>query len=205
MFSPDTLTALSKVLSKVLRHEPELIGLKLDAAGFADMQELIKRLNSAAARPGAAKRLNRLPVVTEELVRAVVSTNDKQRFGFSPDGRRIRASQGHSIDVTLGYDQAVPPSVLYHGTAVSTLEAIWKEGLKPMSRHAVHLTEDTAAAMRTGGRHGNPRVLTVAAAAMHQDGFAFTRSDNGVWLVDQVPPRYLSLGTANASDGKFSR
>jgi putative RNA 2'-phosphotransferase len=124
---------------------------------------------------------------------AVVAANEKQRFALSADGERIRAVQGHSVDVNLGHPTLEPPSVLFHGTAVTSWPAISTEGLKRGTRHAVHLSVDVATAKRVGARHGRPAVLEVAAAQMHEDGFQFSRSDNGVWLVSEVPPWYLKL------------
>lgn len=189
------LMAVSKLLARVLRHEPELIRLKLDAKGYADVEELIAKLNAAGRKPGAAKRLRTLPLVSLELLREVVANNDKQRYSLSDDGKRIRAAQGHSVNVCLDYEAIEPPPVLYHGTALSKLESIWRDGLTSQTRHAVHLTAAVQTAFRTGQRHGKPVVLTVAAQQMHGDGFRFTCSDNSVWLVSEVPVRYLAQYT----------
>ncbi|MGF6923140.1 RNA:NAD 2'-phosphotransferase (TPT1/KptA family) [Paraburkholderia sp. UCT70] len=123
---------------------------------------------------------------------ALVATNDKQRFALSPDGLRIRAAQGHSIGVDLGYAAKEPPAVLYHGTAWSNWTNIAVEGLTAQTRHAVHLSTDADTATRVGARHGPPLVLVVDAAQMHADGHEFTRSDNGVWLTALVPAAYLA-------------
>ncbi|PRX92392.1 RNA 2'-phosphotransferase [Allonocardiopsis opalescens] len=170
---------VSKFLSRHLRHSPGRIGLRPDEAGWVAVEELL----AACARAG-------LPITRAELDQ-VVAANDKRRFAFSDDGTRIRASQGHSIPVRLGLPPAVPPPVLYHGTARSALPAIEREGLRPMRRHDVHLSADPATALRVGARHGAPVVLRVDAAAMHADGREFRVSDNGVWLTAAVPPRYL--------------
>lgn len=170
---------VSKFLSLVLRHRPEKIGLTLDDAGWAAIDELIQR--SAAA----GHRLNR------RLIEEVVATNDKKRFAISPDGRFIRASQGHSVRVDLGLQPVSPPPVLFHGTATRFLDAILRQGLRPGSRQHVHLSADVVTARRVGQRHGSPVILTVDAAAMHADGHRFYRSENGVWLTDTVPARYL--------------
>jgi putative RNA 2'-phosphotransferase len=147
---------------------------------------------TVARNVGASKRLRTLPTITKELILAVVATNDKQRFSLSPDGKRIRAAQGHSVDVDLGYAEMVPPAVLYHGTAWSNWESIADEGLTPRTRHAVHLSTDVDTATRVGARHGRPLVLIVDAARMRADGYAFSRSDNGVWLTELVPAAYLA-------------
>ncbi|MGY1803051.1 RNA 2'-phosphotransferase [Blastococcus sp. SYSU D00922] len=167
---------VSKRLSYVLRHHPESVGLTLDDAGWADVDELLTTLR-----------------LTREELEHVVAANDKQRFAFDATGRRIRASQGHSVAVDLGYAPATPPDELFHGTVDRFLPAILAEGLRPGRRHAVHLSPDAATARAVGGRRGRPVVLRVDAAALSADGHVLTRSANGVWLVDRVPPRYLAV------------
>jgi putative RNA 2'-phosphotransferase len=172
---------ISKRLSFVLRHRPDSIGLRLDDAGWVDVDELLGALADGGLR------------LTRAELDAVVAGNDKQRFAFDASGTRIRASQGHSVPVALGYRPATPPDVLFHGTVERFLTAILAEGLRPGSRHAVHLSPDVVTARTVGGRRGRPVILRVDAAAMVADGTAFTRSANGVWLTDAVPPRYVTV------------
>ncbi|PZG14759.1 RNA 2'-phosphotransferase [Nonomuraea aridisoli] len=171
------MTRISKYLARHLRHDPQRIGLVLDPAGWVEADALLR----AAAEHG-------FPISAEEL-REVVAANDKRRYTLE-DGR-IRANQGHSVPVDLGLPVTEPPEVLYHGTVGRFVAAIRDEGLRPMSRHHVHLSPDRETATRVGARRGAPVVLVVAAGAMHRDGHAFRRSANGVWLADHVPPRYL--------------
>jgi putative RNA 2'-phosphotransferase len=181
MKEDDSLKSMSKFLSFVLRHEPHAIGLVLDEAGWADVDELVARSRAAG------RALDR------RLLQQVVDANDKQRFAFSADGRRIRASQGHSIHVELGLVPVPPPPVLYHGTASRFLSAILREGLAKRARHHVHLTEDRTVALSVGERYGKAVLLEVDAARMGADGHVFFRSDNRVWLVDTVPAAYLKV------------
>ncbi|WP_371670342.1 RNA 2'-phosphotransferase [Streptomyces sp. NBC_00289] len=168
---------VSKYLSKHLRHQPERIGLTLDEGGWVEIDVLIA---SAAAHGFTFTR--------HELDHVVVA-NDKRRFAV--EGTRIRASQGHSVEVDLGLPTATPPSYLYHGTVDRFLDAIRAEGLRPMNRHDVHLSPDRETATRVGARRGRPVVLSVDTAAMHHDGHVFQVSANGVWLTKAVPPQYL--------------
>ncbi|KUH38706.1 MULTISPECIES: RNA 2'-phosphotransferase [Streptomyces] len=168
---------VSKYLSRHLRHEPERIGLVLDAHGWVPVDDLLHAL----ARHG-------VPLSRAELEH-VVASSDKQRFAL--DGDRIRANQGHSVEVDLALPPAEPPAYLYHGTVAASLDAIRADGLRPMGRHHVHLSPDRETARRVGARRGRPVVLAVDAAAMHRDGHVFRVSANGVWLTDAVPPRYL--------------
>jgi putative RNA 2'-phosphotransferase len=171
----------SKLLSRVLRHDPAAIGITLDEAGWVRVDTLL----AAIARRGT--RLSR-----SELDH-VVETNDKRRFAYSEDGLSIRASQGHSVAVDLGLAATEPPPVLYHGTTGRHMDAILREGLRPMTRQDVHLSADTATAVRVGSRHGRPVVLTVDAAAMAAAGHVFRVSANGVWLTGNVAPEYLAV------------
>jgi len=173
------LSRISKFLSLVLRHQPEVIGLSLDEHGWVNVDELLR----AASQHGRALSL--------ETLRAVVDTNDKKRFAFSDDGTRIRASQGHSLDVDLALEPREPPEVLFHGTATRFLDAILAEGLSARSRRYVHLSSDAETATRVGARHGKPVVLRVAAGRMHRAGATFYLSANGVWLTEAVPASYV--------------
>jgi len=173
------LVKTSKFLSLVLRHDPGRLGLTLDQAGWVDVAVLLGAL-AARGRPLTRAQLDR-----------VVAENDKQRFAYDADGARIRASQGHTVQVDLGYQDAEPPALLFHGTHPAALAAIWREGLRPMQRHAVHLSADADTATRVGARRGRPVVLTVDAARMSADGHRFRVSANGVWLTDAVAPQYL--------------
>jgi len=169
----------SKNLSRILRHDPGSVGLTLDEAGWVGVAELLAAL-AAHGRPLTRAELDH-----------VVATNNKRRFAFSEDGRSIRASQGHTVEVDLGLAPTPPPPMLYHGTTARYLDAIFHEGLRPMARQDVHLSADTETAVRVGSRHGRPVVLTVDAAAMAAEGHEFRLSANGVWLTAAVPPRYL--------------
>lgn len=178
---PNRDRKLSKLLSYVLRHRPESIGLTLDAQGWVGVDELL----SAAARDG-----NR--IAHEDLMR-IVETSDKQRFALSEDGMRIRANQGHSVTVELGYDPVTPPETLFHGTAPQFIAAIRRDGLKPMRRHHVHLSPDRETAAEVGARRGKPVILEIAAGEMARAGILFYQSANGVWLTDSVPAAYLTF------------
>ncbi|WP_436773686.1 RNA 2'-phosphotransferase [Yinghuangia sp. YIM S09857] len=173
------MVKVSKYLSRALRHQPERIGITLDAAGWAEIDDLL----AACRRQGFA--------VSREELDLVVENNDKKRFAVSEDGTRIRANQGHTVAVELGLAAAEPPAELFHGTVGRVVDTIMAEGLRPMDRHDVHLSPDVETARRVGARRGRPVVLVVDAGRMHADGHVFRVSANGVWLVPTVPPGYL--------------
>lgn len=168
---------VSKSLSFILRHDPQSIGLTLDPAGWARVTDLLK-----------------LTGIKRGALEEVVFNNDKQRFAFSPDGKMIRANQGHSVaGVNLKLQPQTPPEKLYHGTVGRSLDSIYVNGLQKMARHHVHLSATEGTAQNVGSRRGHPIVLSVDALAMTQDGFVFYLSANGVWLTDHVPKRYLFI------------
>jgi putative RNA 2'-phosphotransferase len=185
----------SKLISLILRHEPAKFGVVLDRAGWTPVESLL----AALADHGH-------PITRTDLDKIVV-TSDKQRFALSPDGARIRANQGHSIDVELELAPAEPPAILYHGTVDRFVASIRAQGLVKGARHHVHMSGDVETATAVGGRRGKPVVLAIDAATMLADGHAFFRSQNGVWLVDHVPPQYLgvhaeSRGATTAATGR---
>jgi putative RNA 2'-phosphotransferase len=178
---------ISKYLSLVLRHDPSAADITLDPEGWVAVDELL----AGAARRGFT--------FTRTELDEVVRTSDKQRFAFSPDTRRIRASQGHSVDVDLGLSPETPPAVLYHGTIEAFMPSIQAAGLEKRARQHVHMSADVATARRVGSRRGQPVILEIAAADMHAAGFHFYRSANGVWLTDEVPPHYISRVETSSS------
>ena len=171
----------SNFLSLILRHEPERAGLKLGEAGWVGVDELLQAVNSHGV------------TLTLDQLKHIVATSDKKRFAFSDDGQRIRASQGHSIEVDLQYPPQTPPEILYHGTATRFLDGIRQHGLQKMERHDVHLSAETKVTVQVGRRHGRPALLTIRAGDMHRAGFVFRCSANGVWLVDHVPPQFIQF------------
>jgi len=178
----DERKRISKNLSYVLRHRPDSIGIELKEGGWVAVETLLR----------AWKKQGPLSL---EALQEVVATNDKQRFEFSEDGERIRARQGHSTEVELGYQPATPPDVLCHGTARHNLDSIFQTGLNKGRRHHVHLSTNQQTMVQVAMRHGQPVVLAVAAARMLADGHEFFVTGNNVWLTEHVPPQYLSLAT----------
>jgi len=177
---------VSKFLSLVLRHKPEHIRLTLDREGWADIDELIARAGTHG-----------MPLTRETVLR-VVETSDKQRFALDQAGQRIRANQGHSIDVDLGLEPREPPPILFHGTATTAIASIRGKGLHAATRQHVHLSPDEATAIKVRRRHGPPVVLRIDAARMRTAGHEFFCSTNGVWLTDSVPTEFIEFPNEKA-------
>lgn len=172
-----TIIKYSKKLSKILRHHPEIVGLMLDKNGWASVEELIHKFGT--------------PPLSIDILETVVAMNDKKRFAFNDDKTCIRANQGHSVTIDLALEAIEPPALLFHGTATKNLQSIKSQGLLKGSRHHVHLSIDESTAKKVGSRYGVPVILKVKAKEMHEAGFTFFMSENGVWLTDHVPVRFL--------------
>lgn len=168
-----------RFLSLILRHKPEEGHIELDKNGWTDVKILISNLDSLGYE------------INMDILVNIVETNNKKRFEFNNNKTKIRAAQGHSVNVDLELKPQTPPDILYHGTVGKALSGIFKDGLKKVSRHAVHLSHETETATNVGSRRGQAIILTIDSKKMHEDGIKFYKSSNGVWLVDEVPSKYI--------------
>lgn len=173
------LVETSKFLSRILRHQPESIGLTLDEQGWAKVEDLLH----CASQQGLD--------LSRSLLEEVVHSSDKQRFAFSLDGQWIRANQGHSIAIDLNLPPLEPPETLYHGTAVQFLDSIRSQGVQSGKRQYVHLSPLESTALQVGQRHGKAIVLSIRAQEMYTQGYRFFCAENGVWLTAAVPPQFI--------------
>lgn len=175
------LDKLSKFISLVLRHKPDAAGITLDEHGWANVDELLAGVNHSGR------------IIDMGILEEIVKTDSKQRYSFNQDKTLIRANQGHSVLVDVELKEQEPPEFLYHGTAARFLKSIEAEGLKPMSRLYVHLSNDVGTALTVGKRHGEVVLLKVCSGDMYRDGEKFYLSENGVWLTKKVDPRYFVI------------
>lgn len=171
--------SLGKVISYILRHHPEKFDVKLDQNGWANVEQLLQKMNAYDYS------------INFETLERIVTENNKQRYTFNDDKTKIRANQGHSILVDVELKERVPQDVLYHGTAEKNLVSIMRNGLIKKNRLYVHLSKDYETAIQVGKRHGKPVVLEIDTKKMVKDGYKFYLSENGVWLTDKVPASYL--------------
>jgi putative RNA 2'-phosphotransferase len=179
MISENENKRISKLLSLVLRHSPDTIGITLDENGWTETTILIDKITDSGVS------------INMDVLKYVVDSNAKKRFAFNETFNLIRANQGHSVDIELGYSPKQPPAILYHGTGAGSVSEIEKTGLLKMSRHHVHLSADVETAMKVGQRHGRPVVFEILAGEMFLNKFEFYMADNGVWLTDHVPVNFI--------------
>lgn len=178
---------LSKFLSLILRHKPEVIGIKLDENGWCDVQELLVKMSNKGKN------------ITREDLDYIVNTDNKNRYTYDEDGMKIRANQGHSLNVNLELKKEKPPKYLYHGTIKKYAEVILQEGIKKGKRQYVHLSSNLETANIVGKRRGIPVVLKIEAGMMNLNGYEFYLSKNKVWLCDYIPSKYVSADNFKAS------
>lgn len=172
---------ISKFISLVLRHKPDEIGLTLDEYGYVNTSDLIKGLNRKGYK------------VTVSDIERIVAEDDKQRYSFNYDKNKIKANQGHSIQVNLELQAIDPPEVLYHGTSTRFSESIYNEGIRKQGRQYVHLSADLETAAKVGKRHGELVIFKISSEQMCKDGYKFFLSENNVWLTDYVPAKYIKI------------
>ena len=187
----NTMSQKSRVLSFVLRHQPESVGLTLDPGGWVPIDDLLNGLKKAGHH------------FTRNELEIIVTNDNKSRYTISENGKNIRAAQGHSVAIELNLPALKPPDQLFHGTAARNIDAIRTEGIKPGQRRHVHLSGDTKTAIRVGQRHGHPEVLTIETGRMHADGYLFWQADNGVWLTDHVPAGYLGFSPGDEPEMEY--
>lgn len=171
--------SLGKFISLILRHKPETIGITLDEHGYASVLELIDGINKSGHK------------IDFETLSRIVRENNKNRYSFNEDKTKIRANQGHSINVDVELKEVIPPKTLYHGSAERFLESIKEKGILKMSRQYVHLSKDKKTAVNVGSRHGKPIVLEIDTVSMIKDGYKFFLSENGVYLCDDIKYKYV--------------
>ena len=173
------LQSISRYISLILRHKPEVIGITIDEYGWANVEELIQGIEKSN------------PEFNMEALEEIVKTDNKQRYSFNDDKTLIRANQGHSIQVDVELIEKEPPCILYHGTGEKYVTSIDQNGLIPKSRLYVHLSKDVETAKAVGKRHGKEVVYSINSGQMYKDGYKFYLSKNEIWLTKKVPKKYL--------------
>ncbi len=179
------IKVISKLLSYALRHNPSSIGINLDGNGWVLVDELIEKIKNSGK--------HNLGCFSIDILNQIVATNDKKRFEYNEDKTKIRACQGHSVDINLDLKPTEPPDILYHGTNWNCIAAIRMDGLKKMNRQYVHLSKNTETASQVGQRKGSPIILKINSKQMFKDGYEFFLSHNGVWLTNNVPYLYITI------------
>ena len=168
---------LSKMMTRILRHEPSGI---VDEEGWADIDELVKLMR---------RRFN-LEWLRREHVLAVAYTDEKGRYEVK--GNKIRARYGHSFKVKIELEEANPSErILYHGTSKNSLPSILKEGIKPMKRVYVHLTTSLDEALENARRKGRPVILVIDRNCLEQRGIKVYKAGKHVRVTTYVPPECI--------------
>lgn len=174
---------VSIYLSYLLRHNPADIGLHMDKHGWVEVEQLINGINNSGKY-----------IINLEQLKDIVANDNKGRYRFNEYFTRIKACQGHSIEwVEPELEYKEPPQHLYHGTTVESYKKMKDSGyISKMKRHAVHMQALEEKAWQSAKRwHIEAVVLKIDARNMYKDGYIFGISENEVWLVEQVPMKYI--------------
>ena len=173
---------LSRFISLILRHKPEVINIKLDKHGYANVEELINGINN-----------NKKYTIDFDLLKQIVDTDNKKRYSFNEDFTKIRANQGHSIDVDVELKECKPPKNLYHGSSGKYFDSIIDKNIICKRRLYVQLSKDYDTDYTVGSRNGRPIVFIIDSERMYKDGYKFYLSENNVWLTKHVPKEYINI------------
>lgn len=173
---------ISMFMSKVLRHEPHIIGITLDENGWTNLDEFNVKLK---------KVFNNISI---DKIKYIVDTDEKKRYSILDN--KIRANQGHNskLKVNLEFNKVVPNKSLYHGTIDKFINSIKENGLLPQSRQYVHLSSSLKVAKNVAKRRineGNIVIIEIDVEKMIKDGYDFYLSDNNVFLVKNIPNIYF--------------
>ena len=163
------LNNISKYMSLILRHKPDVIGIELDEHGWANVNDLIS---------GIEKDNHGFNF---ELLEEIVRSDSKQRYSFNDDKSLIRANQGHSVNVDVELKEKEPPEYLYHGTVEKYVKSINQDGLIPKSRLYVHLSKDIKTAENVGkGMEKKLYIVLIADKCIGMDiNFIYLRTEFG--------------------------
>lgn len=170
------IVSKGKHLAWLLRHD-KVAREKgfIDEYGYRKISEIIQKYGFTANE-----------------IEEIVITNNKQRYEYDNTKTKIRARQGHSIDVTVDLTEVKDCELLYHGTSSRFIKNIQEEGLKKQSRNHVHLSPDIKTASNVGKRHGGDLcIIKIDAKQMINDGNKIYISNNGVYLTEYVNPKYF--------------
>lgn len=177
--------SLSKFMSLVLRHQPELLNININDDGYIDisLKEFANRIS---------KRSN-YHWVTLTDIHYVIDHNAKGRFVI--DNGKLRSKYGHSVQVNLlkKSDKSLP-NILYHGTSPANKQNIMRYGLDKRSRQNVHFSDNHSTAFNVGKRHSShPIIFTVKTKELINDGFIIKKVNKDTYITDNIPPKYLYL------------
>jgi putative RNA 2'-phosphotransferase len=170
---------ISRLISYWLRHHPEEAGLMQDEFGWVGTSQLLSALGE--------KKIS----LTLDNLHRLNNSFDKVRWEINSE--KIRATHGHSFLVLLGEEMKTPPATLYHGTSIKQLSKIIEQGILPMNRQFVHLSENEITAFNVGKRHGKPFIIEIETENLVKNGWEFYQTSDNVWLTKAIPSSYLSF------------
>lgn len=168
---------LSRVLLEALRHDPALLGITLDANGWAGIPNVAR---------GVEQQFGEMHI--EELKASITALLRSERIEISEHG--IRATYGGSL-TRENQPPNIPSCRLFHGTQVSIYRKVERRGLLPKKREQVHLTSSIDYAQAIADKWQDGLVLEIDVKKALAGGIAFTQANSHVWFAGHIPAEYL--------------
>ena len=173
---------LSGTMIGILRHFPEQFDVEIDSKGWVDLREMADVIK---------KRRTDFHWLREKHVKAIAETDEKGRYQV--EGRKIRATYAHTIDVDLSDLPSADNDELFYPVTEEEAEIVLEQGLYPIDRNKVHLSGSVEKALEAGKiRTGNPVILRIDAAKALKDGVKILKAGKDVYIVDEIDAQYLS-------------
>jgi len=182
MMNDQELNSLSRIIAGALRHFPEKLGLMMDGKGWVEMSSLIDAIGTS--RSG----FNWLRI---HHIEALVETDQRERYQI--DGGMMRATYGHSIDVSLDDLPIAEIDEFYYPVTEEEADMIVEGGLHPVDRKNVHLSGSIEKAIEAGRvRTDDPLILFIDGEKAREDGIKIYHAGKDVYITDSIDAKYIS-------------
>jgi putative RNA 2'-phosphotransferase len=185
LMSSYELESLGRIMAGILRHFPEKFGLHMDEEGFVDIYKLVTSIKR--------KRGDRMRWLRPTHVIGLVETDPKGRYQV--DNNHVRATYGHSIELSMSLPTDNIPERLYFPTIPDEVDDLMKAGLQPGDRTMVHLSKTWNDAYEAGiHREGpDPVILRIDAEQAQNNGIIIQRAGKTVFTVEEIPSDFLVM------------
>ncbi len=182
LMNDNELNSLGRIIAGVLRHFPEKLGLMVDGHGWIDISEFVEAIG--VSRSGFHWLRN-------HHIEAIILTDPKGRYQI--DGGMVRATYGHTIDVSLDDLPVSDKKEFYYPVTEEEIDMVLEGGLNPIDRKNVHLSGTIEKAIEAGKvRTDEPLILKIDGAKAKKDGINIYHAGDEVYITDRIDAKYIS-------------
>lgn len=182
LMSDRELDSLGRIMAGVLRHFPDKLGVMIDGHGWVDIKEFVEKIG--VSRSG-------FHWLRDTHIEAIVLTDPKGRYEI--DGGMVRATYGHSIDISLDDLPQADLDWYYYPVTEEELDIILENGLHPIDRSMVHLSGSVEKALEAGHvRTEEPLLLKIDGSMAKEEGLMIYKAGKDVYVTDKVEAKLLS-------------